>query len=208
MQFRFRAVIFDMDNTIHDLHGARAAAADAVMTWCGAGDDLYFLSLNRDTPTLIEDSVNTCFGASRKDAVWLYRAVERNSLHIFDGMRELLAELKKAGVKLAVISNADAKDLALRVKELGLEGIFDVLVTPETFGIKKPNPVVYLGTLEALQVAARDAVMIGDRVDRDVEPPRQVGIAGIHAWYGSFDMRDKICAVNDARELIEHLKSE
>lgn len=206
MQFRFRAVIFDMDNTIHDLHAARFSAAGAVMSFCENEGDLPFILLKPDTPTLIEDSMREYIGRDDSEAVWLFKAVERNALRIFDGIFELLSELKRAGVKLAVISNADAKDLALRVKELGLTGIFDILVTPDTFGVKKPKPEVYLKTLEKLGVAPSEAVMIGDRPDRDVEPPRGAGLSAVHAWYGSFDVRDKVCAVSDSRELISVLK--
>ncbi|HJJ47422.1 MAG TPA: HAD-IA family hydrolase [Methanocorpusculum sp.] len=208
MQFKFHAVVFDMDNTIHDLYAARFAAAGAVMSFCKLEGDLPFFLMNPDTPALIEDCLREFRGFDDSEAIWLFKAVERNALQIFAGMRELLSELKRAGVKLAIISNAKAEDLALRVKELGLEGIFDVLVTPDMFGVKKPKPEVYLKTLELLDVLPSESVMIGDRSDRDVEPPRAAGISAVHAWYGSFDVRDKICAVSDSRELISVLRKQ
>jgi hypothetical protein len=83
MQYRFRAVLFDMDNTIHDLHSARFAAAGAVMSFRDSEGDLPFFLLKPDTPTLPEDSITEFRGCADAEAVWLFKAVERNSLRIF-----------------------------------------------------------------------------------------------------------------------------
>ena len=206
MKFRFRAVVFDMDNTVHDLYAARFAAAGAVMSFCEIEGDLAFFLLNRDSPSLPEDSIREFLGREDSAALWLFHAVERNALRLFDGIAELLGELKAAGVKLAVISNADGKDLALRVGALGLSGIFDVLVSPVSFGVKKPHRDVYLKTLAKLGVSPEEAVMVGDRLDRDVVPPRECGLFAVHAWYGSFEKRDGVCAACDVGELAAVLR--
>lgn len=51
-------------------------------------------------------------------------------------MPNLLTALKSDGVRLAVISNVDRKDLDALITALRLEGIFDVLVTLGTFEVK------------------------------------------------------------------------
>ena len=205
-----RAVIFDMDNTLHDLRRARHCAADALMAYCGVFGDLHIYSLNKNPPTLIEDAVALYMAdgvdADFEQCTWLYHTLELACISPFEGIEELLSELKSEGVHLAVISNADREDMEKRMKYLGYEQYFDLIVTPETFGVKKPDPRVYQKTLEALGVLPEETVMIGDKKDRDVRPPRELGIKGVHATFGSVDKRDKICAVDSPEEFLALLK--
>lgn len=206
---RFKAVLFDMDNTLHSLYDARFAAADCVMAYKGVFPDLHFFSLNRDNPTLLERSVGQYLSENNLDGagecIWLYKAMELFCIKEYKGMREVLETLKNNGVKLAVISNADPASSENRLRELGFADFFDIVVSPETFGVKKPDPEVYKKTIEILGVEAKDCAMIGDRIDRDVLPPRELGMFGVHAWYGSLDERDEICSVNKPEEILSVL---
>lgn len=205
-----RAVIFDMDNTLHDLRRARLCAADALMAYCGVFGDLHIYSLNKNPPTLIEDAVSLYLAdgvdGDFDECTWLYHTLELACISPFEGIEEMLSELKSAGIRLAIISNADRPDMERRMVALGYEQYFELIVTPETFGVKKPNPLVYQKTLEALGVLPEDAVMIGDKKDRDVWPPRELGIKGVHATFGSDDKRDKICAVDSPEEFLALFK--
>ncbi len=199
-------MIFDMDNTLHDLRRAHMCAADALMAYCGVFGDLHFYTLNKNSPTMIEDVV-TIYLADGVDAdfdqcTWLYHTLELACISPFDGIEEMLGELKSAGIRLAVISNADRPDMEKRMAALGYGKYFELIVTPKTFGVKKPDPQVYLKTMEALGVSAEETVMIGDKKNRDVKPPRELGIKGVHATFGSVDKRDKICAVDSPAEFL------
>lgn len=205
-----RAVIFDMDNTLHDLRRAHLCAADALMAYCGVFSDLHFYSLNKNSPTMIEDVV-TLYLADGVDAdfdqcTWLYHTLELACISPFDGTEGVLSELTSAGIHLAVISNADRIDMEKRMAALGYGKYFELIVTPETFGVKKPDPLVYQKTMEALDVSAEETVMIGDKKNRDVKPPRELGIKGVHATFGSVDKRDNICAVDSPEEFLALIK--
>ena len=103
------------------------------------------------------------------------------------------------------MSNADAASTKIRLKALGLEDVFDIIVNPETFGVKKPNPEVFQKTLDALGVPADKAVMIGDRADRDVFPPREAGLSAIHIWFGSTDAKDDVACAETQDDVIRLL---
>lgn len=201
-----RAVIFDMDNTLHDLHRARMCAADALMAYCGVFGDLHFYSLNKNPSSLIEDAVSLYLADGAKgefhECTWLYHTLELACISPFEGVEEMLSELKQTGVRLAVISNADRLDVEKRMAALGYAHYFELIVTPETFGVKKPDPLIYQKTLEALDVLPEETVMIGDKKSRDVRPPRELGIRGVHAIFGSIDEQDEICAVNSPAEFL------
>jgi len=208
----FDAVIFDMDNTLHDLHEARICAGDGVMAYKGKFSNLHFYSLNRDTPNLQIEAVTNYyqenkFDESIEEGIWLYHQLEFACMRPFSEMIKLVKRLKTEGKKLAVISNGDAKSTDIRIKNLELEGIFDIIVTPETFGVKKPNPEVYQKTLDFLKVSGNRTVMIGDKLNRDVLPAREAGIHAIHAWFGSHDNRDEIACAETPEDVERLLES-
>lgn len=192
-----KAVLFDLDNTLHSLTAARLAAVSAVAAWLGdAGGDLPFLFLHNDKPGMPEDVLSAFLtGKNRQDetaaASVLYHTLERSCITPFPGIPDLLTKLRNAGIRLAVITNSDPDEAALRLASLDLAGFFETVITPQTFGIKKPDPAVYRNTLELLGVDTADAVMIGDRPDRDVEPARAAGIRAIHAAYGTLGKREE-----------------
>ncbi|MDU9375757.1 Phosphoglycolate phosphatase [Methanocorpusculaceae archaeon Sp1] len=203
-----KAVIFDLDNTLHSLLLARIRAAEVLAIHLDDPlGELTLRFLNGDKPTLVTDTL-TPYLAERDNlsedllaqCSWLYFAVERNSLEPFVGIVELLATLHCTGVRLAVITNSKETDALDRLKTLGLLEYFTAVIAPETFGVKKPNPLVYQKTLELLGVSADEAVMIGDRLDRDVIPAREAGMRAVHVVYGSFEAGEE-GAVNNAEEL-------
>jgi len=204
----FDAVLFDMDNTLHSLYEARICAAEGVMAYKECFANLMFYSLNRDTPDLVQRSLTDFFQENNitnvEEGIWLYRELETACLRPFTEMRLLILRLKKEGKKLAIITNADKVSTSIRIQELMLEGIFDIIVTPETFGVKKPHPEVYQKTLEYLGVAKKRAIMIGDKLSRDVLPAREAGLFAIHAWFGSLDEKD-IIACAETPEKVEIL---
>lgn len=187
-----QAVLFDLDNTLHSLIAARLTAVSAVAAWAGdASGDLPFLFLHNDKPSMVED-VLAAYLAGQNNlsalpaAAWLYHTLERSCITPFPGIPDLLFDLQTAGVRLAVITNSDPAEAHLRLELLDIAGFFESVITPDTFGIKKPDPAVYQKTLSLLGVAAADAVMIGDRLDRDVTPAREAGMRAVHAAYGTF----------------------
>ena len=207
---RYDAVLFDMDNTLHNLYAARFAAAEAVSVYKGVFGDLLFSLLNKDTPTLIPESLEAYFQENGLDGLaetlYLYDILETACIQPFAQLCELVHTLKESGVKVGLVSNADSKSTKLRLVELGLTESFDIVVNPETFGVKKPNPQVFEKTLAALGVPADRAVMIGDKLDRDVLPPRDAGLSSIHIWFCSLDPKDTVMCAETEEDVIQFLQ--
>ncbi|MDE2517866.1 MAG: HAD family hydrolase [Methanocorpusculum sp.] len=188
-----RAVLFDLDNTLHSLIAARLTAVSTVAAWLNdVSGDLPFLFLHNDKPAMAENVLTAYLTgqnnlAALPAAARLYHTLERSCITPFPGIPDLLTDLQTAGVRLAVITNSDSAEAHLRLELLGIAGFFEAVVTPDTFGIKKPDPAVYQKTLDLLGVAAADTIMIGDRLDRDVTPAREAGMRAVHAAYGTFE---------------------
>lgn len=125
---RYDAVLFDMDNTLHNLYAARFAAAEAVSACKGVFGNLVFSILNPDTPTRIPDSLTEYITENNLDGLdemlYLYEVLEKFCIKPYEILCKLTSELKEAGVLVGLISNADAGSTKIRLRELELEGVF------------------------------------------------------------------------------------
>jgi HAD superfamily hydrolase (TIGR01509 family) len=90
------------------------------------------------------------------------------------GAKEVLAELKRRGYKLGVVSNWDA--LLPGVLECtGLSPYFDYIGASALEGVAKPDPRIFQIVLDRLGVAPAEAVHVGDSPD-DVKGATAAGI--------------------------------
>jgi putative hydrolase of the HAD superfamily len=88
-----------------------------------------------------------------------------HSFECFDGVHDILAELKEKGLKLGIISNAfpSAKSI---IRHLELEHYFDhILLSYEIRGTKliKPEPEIYQCAVDALNVDIKKSIFVDDR---------------------------------------------
>ncbi len=94
------------------------------------------------------------------------------------GTPEVLEELKKRGLRLAVVSNWDVL-LPRVLASMGLLPYFDAVFASAALGVKKPDPAIYAHALKALGVEPEEVLFVGDRPDADVEVPRQLGMQAL-----------------------------
>jgi putative hydrolase of the HAD superfamily len=94
---------------------------------------------------------------------------------LFDDAEPALAQLKRRGLLLGLISNID-RDLSSTYDELGLSSSLDVLVTSLVVGAAKPDPAIFRAALERAGVHAAEAIHVGDMYHSDVLGARSAGI--------------------------------
>lgn len=199
-----RAVIFDMDNTLHNLHAAAQAAADAVSSVFDTEFTLHFTPLNRDRPSL-PDEFKDFFGDEviSSAAFSLYYHLELQCLREFEGMRDVLEQLKASGLRLVILSNSDGHSVYPRLSMMGLDRFFDAVFVRESFDKIKPSPAVYQHVLEFLDMDASAVLMVGDSRKKDVAAARACGISAMHAWYGSWEDKDNVCAAESPEDILQ-----
>jgi putative hydrolase of the HAD superfamily len=89
---------------------------------------------------------------------------------------EILARLK-GDYLLGLCSNFSHSPTASRVLEVSELGeLFDAIVISDAVGIRKPDPVIFEQTLDALGVAPEEALHVGDSLRADVGGASAVGI--------------------------------
>lgn len=78
------------------------------------------------------------------------------------GIMEYLEDGKRMGFKIGVASCSPLAWLERHLSRLGILEYFDVVRGKEHVRITKPDPAVYLATLEALQLTANQAIAFED----------------------------------------------
>jgi len=95
----------------------------------------------------------------------------------------VLARLRNAGVKLALLTNKEQRFVRFLLEVHGLDGDFDLEVCGDSMPTKKPDPLPVRHCLRHFQVPAARALLVGDSAV-DVETARNAGIAAWAVDYG------------------------
>jgi HAD superfamily hydrolase (TIGR01549 family) len=117
-------------------------------------------------------------------AAWLWDEQPRMNLwrKPIAGMIELVRELKRARVPLAIISNSEGR-LAELVQELGWQAEFDVVVDSGRVGIDKPDPRIFHHACQTLGVEPAQLLHVGDAWEADVQGALGAGASAV--WFDS-----------------------
>jgi putative hydrolase of the HAD superfamily len=90
----------------------------------------------------------------------------------------VLAELRGAGLRSAVVSNWDCS-LPGVLAEVGLGGAVDAVVVSAEVGTAKPDPRIFRVALERLRRAADESIAVGDSLETDVAGAQAAGIRAV-----------------------------
>ena len=101
---------------------------------------------------------------------------------LFPGVDEVLKELSRR-YKLGIIAN-QGSGMERRLKNHGIHEYFSVFAGSGDVGVSKPDPAIFSYALEMAGCEARQAVMIGDRLDNDIYPAKKLGFVTIWAKQG------------------------
>jgi len=99
----------------------------------------------------------------------------------------LIDDLRRAGVKTALVSNADAMEVAAYGAS-PLAGRFDAEVFSCEVGLVKPETEIYLHALRALNLDASECVFVGDGGSNELEGARSVGLRTVFVSIGVEDL--------------------
>ena len=96
-----------------------------------------------------------------------------------------LAELNKQGFKLAVVTDGLRLKAWMRLNAAGLEQYFDVVVTHDGMGRKKPSAAPFKRAMAELHVKPGECLIIGDWPEKDMIRAKAAGMLTCWAKYGS-----------------------
>ena len=165
-----KAIIFDMDGLMFDTEGLNATA------WKAAGklhgfemtDELLRSHIGANTETskkLMQKHFGPGFDfdAVRADRIaHSLRHIEENGTPLKPGLRELLAYLKKNGIKTAIGTSTAEQFVNFYLERAGLDHEFDVIVCGDRVKKGKPEPDIFLTALAELGVDADECLVLED----------------------------------------------
>lgn len=119
----------------------------------------------------------------------------------YEGIPELLENLKQAGVRIAVLSNKPHAQAVDVVETLFGKGYFDAVQGQTDEVPRKPSPIGVYRLLEIFQVSREECLYIGDTAT-DMQTGNNAGLPSVGVLWG---FREKAeLEENKARYLIRH----
>lgn len=123
-------------------------------------------------------------------------------LACFPGMLEVLAELKREGRRLGVVSAKQQPTVRRAFDSAGIDAFFDVVVGSDDTDRHKPDPEPILKALELLEARPEEAVYVGDS-PFDVGAARAAGVFSVAVgWGGIHRVEDADAFVETPEELL------
>lgn len=110
----------------------------------------------------------------------MYIAYLPNNNHLFAGCIQLLDQLKPK-FKLHLITNGFFDVQHNKINKSGLSKYFDVILTADEAGVKKPDPKIFEIALQKSGARVEESVMIGDSLLADIEGAQNIGMDSI--WF-------------------------
>jgi putative hydrolase of the HAD superfamily len=95
---------------------------------------------------------------------------------LYDDALPVLERIRGLGLSIGLLSNS-SRDLDDFVAHHGLRA--DAVLTSHAHGKTKPHESIFRAMLELLDVAATEAVMVGDTIEDDVVGARAVGMRAV-----------------------------
>lgn len=139
--------------------------------------------------------------ADEKEA--LYREQAGSSLKAVDGVHELLEVLKRhGGFKLAVGSSGPRQNVALAIKILGAEKVFDTVVTGHDVKHGKPAPDIFLKAGQGLGLEPSRCLVIEDAPQGiKAAIAAKMRVVGLTTSKPAKELYEATVVVNSLREL-------
>ncbi len=174
----FKAVLFDFDGTLLDTHdliikgfnhislATRGIPFEAHehlgMLGKPLGEQLRLIC-HSDEHVLVEDFQS-----------W-YRENHNHHARPYEDIEDMLYLLKAEGYRLGIVTNNSRQGLQLGLDLLGLESLFDVIITRDDVSECKPSPKGIHKALDLLNIRPDDCMFIGDSI-ADILAARAAGV--------------------------------
>ena len=216
-----KAVIFDLDNTLIDFMSMKKMSCDAaVSAMIGAG-----LNVDKDKALKELFSLYDKHGMEDRSifqkflkklaksidyevlasGIVAYRRVRAGFLEPYPHVAEVLFELKKRGIKLAIVSDAPRLKAWIRLVSMKVNHLFDVVITFDDTKELKPSIVPFKAAFKKLGLNPDECLMVGDRPERDIKGAKKLGMHTCFARYGNPKAKGSGAGyeINDIKELLE-----
>lgn len=143
---------------------------------------------------------NNEFLARKIDELWW----EYDELEAYPDVVETLTQLENRGIKTGIVTNVVERDFKQILRKFPWSKYFAVVVGVDTCKKAKPNPEIFLYTVNQLHVHPDETVFVGDSLKNDYEGAEKAGLRPLLIdREGKFS--DKAKTVASLVEVLQHV---
>jgi HAD superfamily hydrolase (TIGR01549 family) len=186
----YKAIIFDLDNTIYDYQYCHNVALKNVFNFINLKTNIDISFLNQ-TYTTISNNIkyelkNTA--SSHNKTIYFKKLLEILNMNLlflnqinqtywssfyqniscFPYFQEFLNWNKNKGIKIAILTDYQTEHQIIKLEKLKLTEYIDLIITSEEIGIEKPSNYGFLSILNRMKLNINDVIMIGDNYEKDI----------------------------------------
>jgi putative hydrolase of the HAD superfamily len=128
-----------------------------------------------------------------------------------EGVAEMLATLRRMGIRTTVISNLDLSGYLLeeRLRELFSEHVFEFVIASSDYGVRKPHKLLFEAGISKSGLAPSEIWYVGDKYNVDVLGSAAVGIKPV--WFrgesdSAKDSQESVLVIRDYSALSEEIE--
>ena len=160
-------IIWDFDGTLANTNEIIIASWQASLTHF-LGHELPVREIEATFGETLMDTIPKFIpGVEVSEVIDYYRDFQDShhdvyNVRLFDGVRELIEELRSRGCLIGIGTSRTAYSLNNYIRELGVGDLIDEIVTMEDVKNHKPHPETVTALLEKFGAEPADAIMIGD----------------------------------------------
>ena len=187
----YKGVVFDLDDTLID----RKKAYSEIFTLLYKEHEVFnskltleeslsfFWTLSPNNSIDIKNAfseIKLKFPTFKLDFETFYRFYYDNMINLvkpYDGIKDFLLQLVKQNINFGVVTNGNEYQFK-KIKNTGLEGLFNFVIASEIFGYNKPDIEIYQETLRQLKLTSKDVenvIFIGDNPYTDILGAKNIG---------------------------------
>ncbi len=199
-ELMIKGVVFDLDNTLLDFmkmkeFAVKAAIKGMIEAGLKVNEDKSYIEINsiyeefgwenqKVFDVFLEKSIGHVDNKFLAAGIVAYRRAREANLMAYPNVNKTLLALSKSGIKLGVVSDAPSREAWMRIYYLNLYHYFDVVITFDDSGERKPSPIPFQLALDGMGLQPEETIMIGDWPERDVVGAQQIGMKTAFARYG------------------------
>ena len=216
-----KSIIFDLDNTLIDFMRMKKLSCDAAITaMIDAGFDVEKEKAIKELFALYDRyglEEKTIFQKFLKkmtkkidyeilaSGIVAYRRVRAGFLEPYPHVSDVLFELKRRGIKLAIVSDAPRLKAWIRLVSMKINHLFDVVVTFDDTKEFKPSAKPFEVAFKKLKFKPSECLVVGDRPERDIKGAKKLGLFTCFAKYGNPKAKAPTAdyEIKDIKELLE-----
>ena len=192
-----KAVIFDLDNTLYNVEQYNCSAFKVIAEYLSKKYDLSEQEIYKRLVNLWSEKTSM-YSHLFDELLDLFNLGNEvgNVIKIFNNYAgalkpypdviPTLKKLKKRGDKIGIITDGDVERQKRKLKLLGLEGFFDVIVFTKGLGNPKPSEIPFQEAINKLHINPQKSFYVGDNPLIDFEGAKKIEMGTLRVLKGEF----------------------